>query len=273
MKKEQYKVVIVGFAHVHINDVAQHFYDNPRIDLAACADLPPKVAEMRTDAPYTRQWNLKYCSGRFSLKVYEDWIEMLEKEQPDLVVCNSENCYHVKVTEECARRGIAVCIEKPMATTLKDAMEMYRLAKAHHSLLMVNWPITWYAAMHTAKKMLEDGVIGDLIEVKTRMGHTGPLGPGAQHAGVSEAAAPMSGPERGASWWHQDAAGGGALLDYCCYGAMVTRWYIGEQATDAVAMAAGGSQTRSAYCQPVFAGSNSAVCMYHDSPFVSRRSR
>ena len=86
MKKEQYKVVIVGFAHVHINDVAQHFYDNPRIDLAACADLPPKVAEMRTDAPYTRQWNLKYCSGRFSLKVYEDWIEMLEKEQPDLVV-------------------------------------------------------------------------------------------------------------------------------------------------------------------------------------------
>jgi len=48
----------------------------------------------------------------------------------------------------------------------------------------------------------------------------------------------MSGPERGASWWHQDATGGGALLDYCCYGAMVTRWYIGEQATDAVAMAA-----------------------------------
>ena len=48
MKKDQYKVVIVGFAHVHINDVAQHYFDNPRIDLAACADA---VRRGRIDAP------------------------------------------------------------------------------------------------------------------------------------------------------------------------------------------------------------------------------
>ena len=36
--KDKYKVVIVGFAHVHINDVAKHFYEHPRIDLCGAAD-------------------------------------------------------------------------------------------------------------------------------------------------------------------------------------------------------------------------------------------
>jgi predicted dehydrogenase len=48
----------------------------------------------------------------------------------------------------------------------------------------------------------------------------------------------MSGPERGATWWHQAETGGGAMLDYCCYGAMVARWMIGEQATAALGMKA-----------------------------------
>jgi predicted dehydrogenase len=29
-------------------------------------------------------------------------------------------------------------------------------------------------------------------------------------------------------WWHQSEAGGGALLDYCCYGACLTSWLLGD---------------------------------------------
>ncbi len=114
-------------------------------------------------------------------------------------------------------------------------MSYYRLAKAHHSLLMVNWAITWYAAMHTAKKMLEDGVIGDLIEVKTRMGHTGPLGPGAKHK-ISAVAAPMTDAEIASTWWHQNECGGGAMADYCCYGAIVAYWFAAQEAVAATGM-------------------------------------
>jgi predicted dehydrogenase len=77
-----------------------------------------------------------------------------------------------------------------------------------------------------------------VLEVKWRSGHQGPLGRGVGHAGVEEVAAPMSGAERGATWWHQEAAGGGAMRDYCCYGAMVSRWYIGEPAVAALGMRA-----------------------------------
>jgi predicted dehydrogenase len=48
----------------------------------------------------------------------------------------------------------------------------------------------------------------------------------------------MNGTELAATWWHQETQGGGAMLDFCCYGAMVSRWYIGEQAVGAMGMKA-----------------------------------
>jgi predicted dehydrogenase len=104
--------------------------------------------------------------------------------------------------------------------------------------MIVNWPTTWLPAVRKAKTLIDEGVIGRVLELKCRVGHTGPLGPSAAHAGVSETAAPMTGPERAATWWHQEAAGGGALLDFCCYGAMIARWYLGGPAVAALGMRA-----------------------------------
>ena len=226
MKKDQYKVVIVGFGHVHINDVAAHFAEHPRIDLCACADTIPIVKELKV-APYTREWNINFCSKKFNMKIYSDWVKMLDEVKPDLCVVNSENAYHVQITEACAQRGIGVCIEKPMATSLADGLKMYRSAQTYNTLLMVNWPITWNPGMHMVKKLIADGCIGDIIEIKTRMGHTGPLGPGAKHKGVTESAAPMTEYEKARTWWHQSTCGGGAMADYCCYGSILAYWFAG----------------------------------------------
>lgn len=125
-----------------------------------------------------------------------------------------------------------------MAASLGDALRMARACQAAGTTMLVNWPLTWSPTARKAKALIDEGVIGHVLEVKWRAGHTGPLGSGAAHAGVSQTAAPMTGPERGATWWHQEAAGGGAMLDFCCYGAMVSRWYIGEQATAAIGLRA-----------------------------------
>jgi predicted dehydrogenase len=36
----------------------------------------------------------------------------------------------------------------------------------------------------------------------------------------------VSDAEKEAEWWHQAEAGGGALLDYCCYGACLASWFL-----------------------------------------------
>ena len=233
--KGKYKVVIVGFAHVHINDVAKHFYEHPRIDLCGAADVPPHMPEMKPGAIYTREWNIDYCCKNYNIPKFDDWKQMLDEVKPDLCVVNSENCYHVQITEECAKRGIGVSIEKPMATTMSDAMKMYRIVKKYGTFYMVNWPITWNPGPQTVKRMVDDGAIGKVIEIKTRMGHTGPLGPGAKHK-IAETSEPMTEAEKCSTWWHQHDCGGGAMADYCCYGSVVSYWMAGKPAVAAMGM-------------------------------------
>lgn len=225
-----YRVCIVGFAHVHINDVAAHFAHHPQMALVGCADMPAAHPETMPGAPYTRAWNLRYCHEQFGAPIYPDWQAMLAELAPDLCVVNSENSYHVAITEYCAQRGIGVCIEKPMATSLADGLRMARAAETHGTLLMVNWPVTWNPGMHMIKTLINRGEIGKVLQIKTRMGHTGPLGRGAKHK-IEQTAEPMSQADKAATWWHSHAAGGGAMADYCCYGAVLSAWYAGEAAT------------------------------------------
>jgi len=236
--RREYRVGIIGFGHMHVSNLAALYAEHPQVKLVACADTVPALPELR-EAPYTRAWNLKNVLENIGVrKAYDDYREMLEKEQFDIIICCSENARHPEVVEACAAAGANVCVEKPMAVSLEHALRMMRACQAAGTTVIVNWPMTWSPAVRKAKALIDEGVIGRVLEVKLRLGHTGPLGSGAVHAGVSDAAAPMTGPERGATWWHQDAAGGGAMLDYCCYGSMVSRWYIGEPAVAAMGMRA-----------------------------------
>ncbi len=233
-----YRLGIIGFGHMHINNVAQLYAAHPQVKWVACADTTPLTPELRT-APYTREWNRQNVMRRVGLERYYDlFYEMLVKEALDIVIVTCENAQHPGVVEACAAAGVHVCVEKPMAADLSGALRMVRACVANDVTMIVNWPLTWSPAARKAKALIDEEVIGKVLEVKWRSGHTGPLGPGAAHAGVDEAAQPLSGPERAATWWHQAEAGGGAMLDYCCYGAMVSRWYIGQPAQAAMGMRA-----------------------------------
>jgi len=236
MKK--YRVGIIGFAHMHINNVAGLYGEHPQVEFVACSDTVPAIPELR-EAPYTRTWNIKNVMNNQGIpKFYDDYNEMLEKEKFDIIICCSENAKHPDIVEACAKAGVNVCVEKPMAMSFDHAWRMVRACQTYGTTMMINWPLTWSPTAHKAKTLIDEGVIGRVLQMKWRAGHTGPLGPGAAHEGVSETADSMSGAERAATWWHQSAAGGGAMLDFCCYGAMVSRWYIGEQAVSAVGMKA-----------------------------------
>lgn len=235
---KKYRVGIIGFGHMHINNVAQIYAGHPQVEWVACADTVPLGPELRK-APYTREWNRDNVMAKVGIPTYYDvFYEMLVKESLDIVIVTCENAQHPEVVEACAAAGVHVCVEKPMAASLADALRMVRACVANDTTMIVNWPLTWSPAACYAKTLLDEGIIGKVLEVKWRAGHTGPLGPGAAHAGVDEASQPLTGPERAATWWHQAAAGGGAMLDYCCYGAMVSRWYIGKPALAAMGMRA-----------------------------------
>ena len=122
--------------------------------------------------------------------------------------------------------------EKPMSASLADALRLVRAVKRYNVELMVNWPTTWTTAVRKMKDLIEQGIIGDVWEVKWRNGAS--MGPLSYNKGADV----FTDAEKGSEWWHQEVSGGGALLDYCCYGACLSRYFIGEPAESAVAIKA-----------------------------------
>jgi glucose-fructose oxidoreductase len=233
-----YRTAIIGFAHMHINNVAVLYHQHPQVEWAACAGTSPITPELRS-APYTREWNRARLQKELGISTYyEDYREMLRNEEIDIAIVTSENAQHPDICESCAGAGVAMCVEKPMARSMADAVRMARAARAAGVPLIVNWPFSWMPEGRKTAELVHNGAVGRPLMVKMRAAHTGPLGSGAHHEGVEEAAAPMTGEERAATWWHQEAAGGGAMLDFCGYGAMTSRWYLGESAVAVTGMRA-----------------------------------
>lgn len=233
-----YRLGVIGFAHMHVNELLRQFAALPNVEWVACADTRPARPEL-VEARFTRGWNLKHALETIGIpRAYDDYRDMLARERFDIVLCCPENAQHGEVAEAIAAHGAHLVTEKPMAASLAGARRMAQAAEAAGVRLMINWPTTWSPAVRTARRLVEAGAIGRLWEVRWRGGSLGPLSHGSTHPGVDGTAVEMTDEEKGATWWHQREAGGGALLDYCCYGACLARWYLGRPAEDASATVA-----------------------------------
>lgn len=232
------RIGVIGFAHMHVNELMRVFKDLPGVEWAAAADTKPAVPE-KLDVRNTRGWNLQQAREVVGVpKAYDDYREMLDRERLDLVIFCPENARHAEVAEAIAAHGAHLLTEKPMADTMRNATRMAAAARNAGVHLFVNWPTTWSPAVRTAHRLVRDGAIGQLWQVKWRAGSMGPLSHGSVHPGVDGRMVEMTDAEKGATWWHQAGTGGGALLDYCCYGACLARWFVGEPAIAANGMKA-----------------------------------
>ena len=222
-----YRLGAIGFAHQHINTLLDRFAELSNVEWVACADTVPATPSL-CGKRSTRGYNLRRAREVIGIpKAYDDYRQMLEKERFDVIVFCPENARHGEVAEAIAEHGAHMVTEKPMSATLADALRMARAAQAHDVTLVVNWPSTWSPAIRKMKELIDRGAVGRVWEVKHRNGAS--MGPLAYGTGADV----LTDEEKGAEWWHQASTGGGALLDYCCYGACLARWFIGEPAVAA----------------------------------------
>ena len=101
-----------------------------------------------------------------------------------------------------------------MAADLAGAEALLAAARAGGLPLMVNWPTAWRPALRHGLALALAGRVGEPVQLSHRGGHAGP-----REFGCS--------PEFSA--WLYDPArnGGGALVDYCGYGAVLARVLLG----------------------------------------------
>lgn len=138
---------------------------------------------------------------------YNDLNKMLDEVKPDGVLGFGTTLQHLSVAEACAPKGIHVMVEKPMATTVADAENMVALANKHKILLLTNYETSWYPTTDKSFELTRDtSFMGKIRKVVVHDGHEGP-----KEIGVSS---------EFFSWLTDPVQnGGGALMDFGCYGA------------------------------------------------------
>ena len=223
--------VIVGCAHMHVNEVALYIKGQPESELCGVADVPAEIPE-NTDKRYTRAWNLRNVVENCGARGFDDYLKMLDEVRPDVAYVLTENYRKAEVAEEIAKRGINIIIEKPMAMNAEEAGRIVALKEKYGVEIYVNWPVIWRKYVREWEATVKSGKLGKLQKLRYLNGHTGPLGKGAKHRGVSAAAEEMTDEERARTWWHQKKCGGGAYLDILCYGCYFSRWMFGGVPVD-----------------------------------------
>lgn len=221
------KAVIIGFSHMHVNEIALYIKEQADFELCAAADVPSDVQKI-PPLRYTPEWNLQNVRENYCSNIYDDYKKMLDEVKPDIAFILTENCQKPEVAEECAKRGINISIEKPIAVSLADAKKIEESVGKYGIEAYVNWPVAYRPYLYKFKAAADSGIVGKPVKLRYINGHTGPLGKGAKHRGVSAKAEEMTDELRGKTWWHQASHGGGVYLDIACYGCYFSDWIFGR---------------------------------------------
>jgi predicted dehydrogenase len=198
---DRLRVGVLGLTHDHIWHHVADLAGSRTVSVAAVADEHEDlVRRFAATVPVER--------------TYTHPEEALEREPLDLVLIYADNRRSAALALQAISRGVHVVVEKPMASRLHEAEEMVSAAAAAKVLLMVNWPAAWYAAFRQALTLVREGRIGRVTHVDHRSAHAGPKEFGCSPYFYE---------------WLYDAErnGGGALIDYCGYGAMLTYVLLG----------------------------------------------
>jgi predicted dehydrogenase len=196
------RIGMISWAHVHAEFRAKAISEIPGARIVAIAD--DDVARGSAAAE------------RFGVADFTaDWRQLVARDDLDLVMVHSENGRHVDQVVAVAQSGKHVFCEKPIATTLGDAVAMADAVRAAGVDGTAAFVSRFSKEAARAKAIVDSGVLGDILFTRSIIGL----------AGIAEIGCP---PDMVA--WMQDPVlgGGGAWIDEGSHGIDLLRWLVGD---------------------------------------------
>ena len=147
MKKMRAGIIGIGFiGAAHIEALRRLGY----VEVVALADAQgakEKAAEL------------------FVPRGYDDYKEMIDKEDLDAVHICTPNFLHHEMAMYAIAKGVAVMVEKPFTVTLKEAQELDAFAKEKKIVAGVNHTLRMFPQVMEMKALMEKGEVGDVFAV------------------------------------------------------------------------------------------------------------
>ena len=205
-----FRIGVAGLVHGHVAGFFRQALKRPEVQIVGIAEPDRALFER-----YAGQYGLNKALYFPSLEA------MLSAAKPDAVVLYTNTFDHRRGVEICARSGVPVMMEKPLAVTYRDALAMADAARSGHIHVLVNYETTWYASNKAVYDVLRQGQLGELRKLVFRDGHQGP-----KEIGV---------PPEFLGWLTNPTLNGaGALYDFGCYGADLATWLLNGQQPESV---------------------------------------
>src|SRR5437899_2074884 len=204
------RAALAGLVHGHASGFFDQFQHRSDLQIVGIAEADRQLA-----AKFAKSYGL--APGLF----YSDLEEMLNATHPQAVLAYTNTYDHRRVVEICARYGVQVMMEKPLAVSLEDARAIEKTAREGKIQVLVNYETTWYRSNQAAYDLVHDKAIGEIRKIVVHDGHRGP-----KEIGV--------GPEFFAWLTDPKLNGAGALFDFGCYGADLATWLMDDHRPDAV---------------------------------------
>jgi predicted dehydrogenase len=201
---------IAGLVHGHVGGFLQQNQHRTDIQIVGIAETDKKLSE--------------FIAQKFGLApdlFFSDVEDMLNKTKPQAVLIYTNTFDHLGVVEACARHGVPVMMEKPLAVSLDDARAMQAAAQRGKIPVLVNYETTWYRSNRAAYDLVHENAIGDIRKVVVHDGHSGPKEINVEPWFLN---------------WLTDPKlnGAGALFDFGCYGADLMTWLMDNRRPDTV---------------------------------------
>ena len=134
-----------------------------------------------------------------SVKLYHDYVKMIEKENLDFVVIATPTRLHYPMVKLALEKGLNIFCEKPFCMNTSEGRELENLAVMKGLINQVSYHNQFVGTFRELKRLLKAGVIGDLVHF------------------TGEAYGNVITSDKGGTWRSDPREGGGCLLDYASH--------------------------------------------------------
>jgi predicted dehydrogenase len=198
------RMAVAGLTHGHAAFILDRIKKGKNdVDLVGIYEPNAELSERMA-----KQYNLK--SNLF----YTDLDKMLDAVKPEAVAAFGSIYEHMMVVEACAPRKIHVMVEKPLATNNAHAARMAELAAKYKIQILTDYETSWYPTTEKTWQLTNDSnYLGKIRKVVIHDGHEGPKEIGCGKEFLDWLTDPVQN-------------GGGALIDFGCYGANLMTWLM-----------------------------------------------
>ncbi len=161
------KVAVIGCGSMGQNHI-RNYADIDEVELVGVCDVDLERA--------------KSFAKKYGCRAYGNYLEMIEKENPEIISVVVPTKLHKKVAVDVLNKGVNVLLEKPIAPTIKEAEEIIKAAEKNRVKLMIGHIERFNPAVLEAKQRILKNEIGKIIEIVAV--RVGPFPPRIRDVGV-----------------------------------------------------------------------------------------